>query len=263
MLRGENMSLQQMIDDFINHLEIKEGNKNLLENKAVETFLNKEEKTRLLFNEVSNLITENLNKKLFFETTNGGSKAATLEDTRLKKIFITLRGDIEGEEVLSVLIHELGEADYLARKLPIVVNTREDEVMGRLIELFSHPHCRKLSMSFGLSEIEGLFRNNANEICIYNHNNNPEKYDYGWQKLLGVVWYLITYPDLWEIRERLDLYSEYKEVIDDIIEIVSSTNTMGEVKFIEEAMQKVLEILYSIENQEYRLPCYYKIQSRE
>lgn len=256
------MSLQQMIDDYINHLGIEKRNKNILENKAVETFLNKEEKTRLLFSEVSNLINENLDKKLFFETTNGGSKAYTLEDNRLKKIFITLRGDIEDEEVLSVLIHELGEADYLARRLPIVVNTKEDEVMGRLIELLSHPHCRKLSMSFGLSEIEGLFRNNANEICIYSHNNNPEKYDYGWQKLLGVVWYLITYPDLWELRERLDLYCEYKEVIDEIIEIVSQTDTMGELILIEEAMKKVLEILYSIENQEYRLPSYYKIQSR-
>ncbi|PYF05634.1 hypothetical protein [Ureibacillus chungkukjangi] len=256
------MSLQQMIDDYISHLGIEKRSINILENKAVETFLNKEENTRLLFSEVSSLINKNLSKKLFFETTNGGSKAYTLEDNRLKKIFITLRGDIKDEEVQSVLIHELGEADYLARRLPIVVNTREDQVMGRLIELFSHPHCRRLSMSFGLSEIEGLFRNNANEICINNHNNNPEKYDYGWQKLLGVVWYLITYPDLWELRDRLDLYCEYKEVVDEIIEIVSLTDTMGELKLVEEAMQKVLEILYSIENQEYRLPSYCKIQSR-
>ncbi|AIK39317.1 hypothetical protein BG07_1444 [Bacillus pseudomycoides] len=86
----------------------------------------------------------------------------------MKKDFFTLRDNVLDNGILSVLVHELCKADFLARRLPIAVNKREDEIIGRIIELFSHPHCRKLAESFGLEEIEGLYRKDAIEICIRN-----------------------------------------------------------------------------------------------
>jgi len=255
--------LQKIVSETIYQAQRDEKNKIIAISEAIEKLIIKEKNIKSLFDEVSTLIKLNLDETLFFEISSGGSKATTLEDSKLKKIFITLREDISEDEIQSVLVHELGEADYLARKLPIAFNVREDELHGRIIELFSHPHCRRLAEIFGLEEVEGLYRNNANDICIHNHNEKS-KYDYGWQKLLGVAWYLLTYPDLWEFRKRLATYCEFADTIDEICEIVNNTDTMSnDINLVEESMQRIINVLHSVENSNYKLPDYIIMKSRK
>ncbi|AIK38143.1 hypothetical protein BG07_1442 [Bacillus pseudomycoides] len=77
---------------------------------------------------------------------------------------------------------------------------------------------------------------------------------------MGVSWYLLSFPDLWGVRGRLDLYCKFKVIID---EIIIETDTMGDIKLVEESMQKVIGLLSSIEDSEYKLSEYIKILSRD
>lgn len=58
----------------------------------------------------------------------------------------------------SYLVNELGEANYLSRGIQTTLDEEERGFAPRIIECFSHPHCRRVAEAWGLSELEGEFR---------------------------------------------------------------------------------------------------------
>lgn len=166
-----------------------------------------------------------------------------------KSILVTLRRDIKEEELLTVIIHELGEADYLARRLPIVFNKKEDEVYGRLIELFSHPHARNIAKVYGLDNVEGKFRNIEVLNLIDNHNHNQYKNNV--EEIIKICWLLSTYPNLLEKKEQLKGYNENKDIINLIFSITEGTNTFEYPEEVEISMEKVISILRTVNLPEY------------
>jgi hypothetical protein len=169
-----------------------------------------------------------------------------------KSIYIPIKSATDLNKVLGIAIHELGESDYLARKLPIVVDARDtDTLYGRIIELFSHPHYRRISKEFGLEDLEGAIRQGELDRWIIKHNH-PNTYEYGYEKIISVPHYLCTIPELSVRKEELQLYNEYSDLIEQVVSIAINTNTMGEPLEVEESLEQVLTLLKSIENKEYR-----------
>jgi HPt (histidine-containing phosphotransfer) domain-containing protein len=191
-----------------------------------------------------------IEKELVFDITDtkyADFKAQTREFK--KSILVTLKRDIKEEELLTVLIHELGEVDYLARRLPIVSNEKEDEVHGRLIELFSHPHARHIARDYELDEIEGEFRNTEVLKLIEDHNQTDYKNNV--EVIIKICWLLSTYPKLLEHREQLNGYIQNKDKINLIHSIIEETDTFGVPEMVELSMEKVISILKSINLPEY------------
>jgi hypothetical protein len=124
----------------------------------------------------------------------------------------------------SYLVHELGEADYLSRGFPKTLDEEERGFAPRIIECFSHPHCRKVAATWGLSELEGAFRS---EIEIearlkqdYMKDHTPE-----WKRIMDIVWTISTFPELYDRRIEMNGYVAYKESIEELLSIIS-VNTM-------------------------------------
>ncbi|MFE3575879.1 hypothetical protein [Lysinibacillus sp. NPDC059133] len=135
----------------------------------------------------------------------------------------------------------MGEADYLARRLPIVFNEKEDEVHGRLIELFSHLHARHIARNYKLGEIEGKFRNTEVLKLIEKHNQTDYKINA--EVIINICWLLSTYPRLLEHREQLNGYIQNKDKINEIQSIIEETDTFGVPEMVELSMEKVISIL--------------------
>lgn len=230
------------------------------EDYIIKSFIRENSQGTRLLDDIIRKTEENLGKTLKFEAT--ATNLVGYAKEYEKAIYVTVSDCNTLDNVLGILIHELGETDYLARKLPIVgSNIHEDTFYNKIVELFSHPHCRRLASEYSLAEVEGTYRVNAVERCIFNHNN-PENYSTGWEKLIGLAHYLCTYPELHQHRQRLDLYTEFNVVVDNIIHIVEDTNTYGEPEVVECSMNQVIEQLKSIENESYRLPSYVIMKKR-
>lgn len=95
----------------------------------------------------------------------------------------------------------------------------------RIIEVFSHPHCRKIAAAWGLSELEGKYRSKS-AISARLKFKYTEKYHRDWECILNIVWTLSTFPEMYERRVELNGYETYKDSIEELLSIVQSIDTM-------------------------------------
>jgi hypothetical protein len=120
----------------------------------------------------------------------------------------------------SYLVHELGEADYLSRGFPKTLDEEERGFAPRIIECFSHPHCRRVTEDLGLSGLEGEFRSEdeieARLKLDYLKEHTPE-----WKRILDIVWTISTFPELYDRRIEINGYVTYKESIEELLSIIS------------------------------------------
>lgn len=142
----------------------------------------------------------------------------------------------------SIVIHELGEVDYIARKLPYVKDKLEREkFVYRMTELFTHPHARRLAKKYRLEDIEGAFRK---EQLKKQKTENYLKYKENWQCILMTCWALATFPELKDCRHVLRGYNDNANIIDEITDIVYHTNTFTETQEnVQQSFHKVIELL--------------------
>ncbi len=179
---------------------------------------------RELLEDVSQAISVSLGKSLMFDTT-----AINSSTKEYKHIYIELSELILDRDIPSVIIHELGEAHYLSNKMPVVVNTSDDNsVYGRLTELFSHPHCRKVAQEYGLEAVEGTFRSNcpaAQLIQNYQERCETSYYVHKWERLVGLIWYLVTFPELLQLKHEFEEYAGNAGIIERVLEVSQRADT--------------------------------------
>lgn len=161
-----------------------------------------------------------------------------------KEIEICVTSPITIEKGSSIIVHELGEADYGASQYPYLFDPPIGE-MYRIVEIFSHPHIRQLSAKYKLEQIEGRFREELAESYI--NFNYVEEYVKEWKITLMISWAMITFPEIEARKESIKGYFERKESIEKIIKIRKSVNTlvnnMDEVRVVfEEVIKALMEI---------------------
>ncbi|QMV42681.1 hypothetical protein [Cohnella cholangitidis] len=208
-------------------------------------FLQHAPEAESLHDEVSQNVTR-YGKVLHFDvsTTNDVNYTAFTNEYN-KDITIKIKPSVQPDEMNSIFIHELGEADYIARGLPDIIDHRDREIVrGRLIELFSHPHALSLTKIHQLDPIELAMRTSRATTWIT--HGYVKEYHYKWFIVLMLSWAIVSFPSLLPIREELDGYLEHKEFVDQIVSICNATNTMGTKHEVEIAMQEVIRILESL-----------------
>ncbi|EAR68589.1 hypothetical protein B14911_03364 [Bacillus sp. NRRL B-14911] len=160
------------------------------------------------------------------------------------EITICLTSPIELEKLSSILVHELGEADYVTSQFPFL-DDPEIQEMYKIVEIFSHPHIRQLATYHKLESIEGLYRERLTEFFL--HNDYIKEYLKPWKIILMICWAIQTFPVIKEYKENLKGYQDYKNSVERILVIRDSLNTnfctKEEVRF---AFEEIVEHLESL-----------------
>lgn len=128
--------------------------------------------------------------------------------------------EVDSGKFPSYLVHELGEADYLSKGFPKTLDEEERGFAPRIIECFSHPHCRRVAAAWGLSELEGEFRSEM-EIEARLKQDYMKDYTPEWKRIMDIVWTISTFPELYNRRNEMNGYVAYQESIEELLSIIS------------------------------------------
>lgn len=226
------------------------GNRDEKENAASDSirteFINQTPEAIELLKEVNDSIFK-YGKELKFEISSSDDVTYTAFTQEFKKdITIKLKSTIETSKIKSIFIHELGEADYIARSMPNVHDERDrsKNIQGRIIELFSHPHVLRIA---GVYNVENIELEMCSKIgSTFKTKDYIKEYYYKWYITLMIAWALISFPDLRYEKENIIGYREYRSHIDRIVSICISSDTMGDKKEVESAMLEVINILSAL-----------------
>lgn len=145
----------------------------------------------------------------------------------------------------AVIIHELGEADYILSNLPTIMVEKYSEMNDTIREdlsvIISHYHINELIKKYGLDEF-------INSQLTYKRNLK----DYlsilkPWEIIIEVCWALVTYPKFnYEVAELgLDLDASIIQAIDKIIKIIKNLDTFEtkNIAIVEIEFAKIIGIL--------------------
>lgn len=158
-----------------------------------------------------------------------------------KSIAIHLTSPMEGEQVKSVFVHELGEVEYLVSGFPFFDDPSED-VMYRIVEIFSHPRIRELSKQHGLGDLEGRFNNEFSTSQLT--RDYPNEFLVQWKIVLMISWAIITFPDINSRKEEINGYTGYKDTIDKILLIRNAVNTFSSSEEeVRKAFNDIIDVL--------------------
>ncbi|PWV95292.1 hypothetical protein DFQ01_1284 [Paenibacillus cellulosilyticus] len=171
----------------------------------------------------------------------GIKKACTLFE--YDALYIKFSYEVDSDKFPSYLVHELGEADYLSRGFPKTIDEEERDFAPRIIECFSHPHCRSVATTWGLSNIEGEFRSEM-EIEALIKKDYVKDYPYEWECIMMIVWAISTYPELYDQRAEMKGYEIHKDIIEELLSIIQSVNTLNDTpQEVFACMESVVEKL--------------------
>ncbi|MEW4425870.1 hypothetical protein AB1I68_00080 [Paenibacillus pabuli] len=134
-------------------------------------------------------------------------------------LYIKIGHDVDLGKFPSYLVHELGEADYLSSRFPETLDEEERGFAPRIIECFSHPHCRRVAAAWGLTELEGEFRSER-EIEARLDQDYMKDYSPEWKRIMDIVWTICTFPELYDRRSEMNGYVAYSESIEELLSII-------------------------------------------
>ena len=146
------------------------------------------------------------------------------------------------QKLKAVLIHELGEADYILSKMPMIEKIDEPpDIISNLKEIFTHNHIKCL-----LKKYDVLYKlTYSNLVCEYRVNEEITN----WKKIIRTCWLLTTYPAL--EKSQINYINEIDESVDNdidyIMEIVNNIDTLNQsednIVSIKNNMEKIVKIL--------------------
>ncbi|WP_337032245.1 hypothetical protein [Paenibacillus illinoisensis] len=226
------------------------GNRNEKDNAASDSirneFIKQTPEAIDLLEEVNDSIVQ-YGKELKFEISSTNYVTYTAFTQEYKKdITIHLKSTIDTSKIKSIFIHELGEANYIARSMPSIHDDRDRSIniQGRIIELFSHPHALRIARIYNVENIELEMRSKIGST--YKTKDYIKEYHYAWHITLMIAWALISFPDLRYEKDIIIGYQEHRSHIDRIVSICISSDTMGEKKIVESAMLEIINILSAL-----------------
>lgn len=160
-------------------------------------------------------------------------------------LYIKFSYQVDSDKLPSYLVHELGEADYLSKRFPKTIDPEERQIAPKIVEIFSHPHCRRIAAAWGLSELEGEFRSEA-AISAWLNCKYTKEYNRDWECIMRIVWAISTFPELYDRRTELDGYATHRECIEELLSLVQSVDTMqNTTQEVLSCMEAVVDILVS------------------
>ncbi|WP_239616363.1 hypothetical protein [Cohnella mopanensis] len=242
----DTVSLGEIYEDAFSHSQGFHKEKAKAASDAVlACFLQHAPEARELYEDVSRNVIQ-YGKILNWEVSlTNDVKYTAFTSEYIKDVTIKVKPNVNLAEMNSIVIHELGEADYIARGLPDIIDHWDREnIGGRLIELFSHPHVLSLTKAYRLDPIEQAMR--ISRATTWITHGYVNEYRYKWSIVLMLSWAIVSFPSLLPIREELDGYPQNKEYVDRIVSICQAADTMGSKHEVEIAMQEVIRILESL-----------------
>ena len=186
--------------------------------KAQESGVDKEEaENQVLKCEIKKLGNENLYEYFKFveHLATSLNKSLTLStdiimtslgqcDFSRNTIQISLKEEYDSEAKLkSVIVHELGEAEYILRNYPICRSEFVDEA-PRFTELLSHYYIEHTLKKKNLYHLEAVFKDDQVKDC-----RNE------WKVILKAVWILISFNHF-VVKDKIPGYAEFSDIIDEI-----------------------------------------------
>ncbi len=148
---------------------------------------------------------EFLDNESFPDTTFGQTRGDKLS------VEIKLKTPIDRDKLEYVLVHELGEADYLAEGFPEAYNDDSADGINEITMLFSHLHARKLAREHGLSDTP------PRECPAGKDYPYLSRYSPKWRLVLHLAWIIISYPQCQGVKDQLEGYAANAAIIDQIV----------------------------------------------
>ncbi|NFS28122.1 hypothetical protein FDF12_06615 [Clostridium botulinum] len=220
-------------------------NKDKFASNAIVRALLKEvpEASNLLKNVNDKIIKNGKNLMIKIKYCSTNYVAQTMEG--VNNIYIDLHFEKIRGRIKDVFVHELGEADYIARNLPDIVDLKKrDCLKSRILELFTHKHIFDLLKSYNLKEKDVI--KDYEEYITKKDFVKPEE----WNTVLGICWELISFPVFEGKKQSINGYRENITYIEKILDIIKNTNTLvnnnNEIRNVETSINKVLKILESL-----------------
>lgn len=150
------------------------------------------------------------------------------------RIKISINSNLSREKMRCVLVHELGEADYIAQQFPDVQDSKNLLSDTKYImELFSHRHARNLAEVYHLSDLSESHYNGDKDFAGL--------FIDPWHITLMLAWVLVTFPSEASRINEYTGYNDYREYVDRIVSIVMEAEL--EPQAVEQAMAEVISIL--------------------
>lgn len=209
-------------------------NQILEENKKVRKLYRNVEKKLKIQDKHIKFIIENMNDNLGV-TNDGISEVLIILDEKLKE---------NNNKLIAVLLHELGEADYISNKLPCIENNNHEEMLQMLTECFSHYHINKIINKYELKEL-------MKPICEC--NREIKNYDSKIKNIVNLLHIKITYGlDDNYMNKYINFYDEYEECINNIILEMDKVSTIDctekDVRKIETKYNEVIRMIRDFSN---------------
>lgn len=205
--------------------------------KEFEAIINNNPKIKKLYDDVKQKI-ELQGKKLYimFNTSSSRKEFLGQAEEAGEQIVISIDTSLidNKEKLIAVLIHELGEADYIACKLPKVTSQNEnfkcEESVKQIREILSHNHIRRIINKYKLNdEIQNL------GIVLRHAKLKDNSY-----KAIRTIHDIMTY--FW--CENIQCESEIKPHVQKIKQILDDADTLNnDINMIEERYKKVIDII--------------------
>lgn len=150
-----------------------------------------------------------IGKDLVFVFDFSSIKAQTVN--LVNKIEIRISTEINQNELQEVFLHELGEAEYIASKFPVIIDTMErEDIKWRMIEIFTHGFIHHRLQELGFNNYLTVYSQLWLERNYLNFNDK-------WKSVLMIIWALTSYPDLLNLKMSLIGYEKYNTYINRII----------------------------------------------
>lgn len=139
----------------------------------------------------------------------------------------------------AVLIHELGEADYILSGLPTIRSN--DSIYRDLQTILSHKHISSILKNYN-SLYDFVY---SNLVCKTKVSGKKD----GFEKIVDTCWLLTTYPNL---KEDDIVYKHDKKEIEDyaintIMKIIDNIDTLDQstnnIEAIKDNIEEIIEIL--------------------
>ncbi|MGU8577019.1 hypothetical protein ACV3RL_09880 [Clostridium perfringens] len=210
--------------------------------KYISDILNENKKIKKLYEEVEKKLKKQ-GKKINIYFFDSKLKGETEENILLVDIFLSKEIRKDRAELIAIFIHELGEADYIANKLPKVFYKHDSE-KEEFTELLSHSHINKIVKKYDLTE----------EMSpISRPNSILKKRKYKIENFINLIYRKITYnlDDKYMI-ENIDFYSDYKECVNEVVKDIESLNTVDikevDVLSIEKKCEQIVEKINEANN---------------